>query len=105
MTFGTGGAPKDTPSTNSLEYDTETVTSGNPEPVFSEADETRSVVLVANPNNGDLIFFGFDDNVSSTQGIPLDAGGSIAIGLDVSEQNVFVDANSGTQTYHFASLE
>lgn len=103
-----GGADvggKSIPTTDAVEYGSGTVVAGDdPEPVFSEADTTRSVILVADPNNDDLVLFGFDEDLTISNGVPLQAGQSIPIGHDVSETNIFVVANSGTQAYEFASL-
>lgn len=105
MSMGSSGDGKDIPSTEGVEYEAGTVTNGeDPETVFSEVDSTDAVIVVADPGNGDNIYFGWDDQVDETTGVPLQAGQSVSFDLDVTEQNIYVMTDTGTQAYRYASL-
>ena len=96
---------KESPSTDGVEYESGVINdTDSPEKVFSEVDETRFVVVVADKSNGNPIYWGWDDNVDSTNGVPLYAGQSLAIDIDVTEQNIYVSTDTGSQIYRYASL-
>lgn len=96
---------KQNPSTDGVEYEAQVIDAGDPaEAVFSGADETRFVVLVADDGNDNPIYWGWDDDVDNNNGLPLYPGQSLAVDLDVTEQNIYVATDSGTQIYRYASL-
>lgn len=76
----------------------------DPEPIFPVGTVTGSVLVQANPNNGDNIFIGWDDTVDATNGIIMEPGDTITIDIDTSDQNLFaVPANAADELRFLAT--
>lgn len=87
------------------EYDSLGFTSANNnQRVFNLDSETQSVVIVAKPSNSGVIYIGFNDQVTTDNGLPLKAGGSTVLPLDVSQVDVFAVADTGGDEIRFAAL-
>lgn len=94
-----GFVGRDQPATNGEGYNQESLeTAGEAELVVSAGLETRSVIIIAHPGNSGNIYLGWDDDVSSTTGFPLEAGVGIAVDLDANEQAIWFDADNASDT-------
>lgn len=92
---GAGVNGKETPSNDGAGYDSVAFTStGEEQRVPPLGTETDSIAIRALPSNGGIIYVGFDDNVSSSNGYPLTAGDSLTFDLDANQQGLFVVANT-----------
>ena len=102
-----GGAGTGTPTpanTDGVEYGQVDIGT-TPEVPFSESQETAFILARSDPNNGDDIFWGWDDSVDSNSGIVLQAGEDLSMGLNVEDQSIYFVSSSGTQTLHIASMK
>jgi len=99
-----GGNSKSVPATEGVEFGSDTISaSSGSKPIFGGNLESRSIIILADLDNDNPVFLGWDDGVSPSNGIKLSPGASLSIDLDVSEQNVFIATGSGTQAFSFAS--
>lgn len=73
--------------------------------LFGIGNKTDSIVVRSLPGNGDITYIGWDSDVDSGSGFPLEAGDSLSVEIDVSSQEVYAIANSGTQTLAILSME
>lgn len=92
------------PATDGVEYGQVSLNNNSPQSVFGTGERTTSILIVALPANGSQVFVGFDSDVDQNSGIPLEAGDSFGMDLDVAEQEVFVMTNSPTQTVAVMSV-
>lgn len=75
-----------------------------PEPIFNLGVESGSIAIRAHPNNSGIIYVGWDDQVDSTTGFPLNAGESISMELDVSNQEVYAIPDTGNDEVRVIAL-
>jgi hypothetical protein len=77
-----------TASNKGAGYDGKTLNSTtDPERLVSIGTETRSIAIIAETGR---IYVGFDDNLDSDNGFPLDEGVSISLDLDVNQEDIYV---------------
>lgn len=102
---GGSSATQDVPLNEAEDYDSLAFTSANNnQRVVDLSDETQVVIIVAHPNNSGIIFIGFDDNVTVTNGLPLESGGSTVLPVDASTLGVFAVADTAADELRYAAL-
>lgn len=69
--------------------------------VFPLGTETESVAIIAHPDNSDKMFIGFDDNLDTSNGFPLESGASLTIDLDVAQQGIYAVAETQGDSVRF----
>lgn len=100
---GTSGAS--TPANQGVEFDQEQLDSTtDPEDIFSDVDETTSIIIRALPGNAGNVFVGFDGSVTANNGFPLEAGDTLSMDLDVGEQDIFIIPASAGDSVAFLSV-
>lgn len=67
--------------------------------------ESNTWAIRANPNNSGIIYFGWDDNVSTGNGFPLQAGDNLSISLDNQEQQVYASAASAGDELRYIAVK
>ena len=77
---------------------------GSPKRVVPIGTETESVAVIANPNNTGIIFIGFNEDVTSSDGFPLEAGVSLSLDLDVNQDDLHAVADSSGDSLHWIAL-
>jgi len=100
-----GGNPQDSPSTEGAGYGAVTLPAANqPTEAVPSTTETTSVLIRADINNSGAIYIGYDDQVTTANGLILDSGESVSLNLDISSQDIyFVGANAGDQVRWLAT--
>lgn len=88
-----GGSGLNQPATDGIDYDNQALTTSAEE--LTIAGESGSVLLRAHPNNSDIIFIGWDDSVTTSNGMPLESGDFISLDVDISQVSIFAIAISG----------
>lgn len=92
---GGSTASQDLPSNNVAGNDQiEFALANEPERVVPIGTETTTVAIVAHPDNSGLIFIGFDDEMTSDDTIPLQAGASMSVDIDANQQGLFALADT-----------
>lgn len=93
-----GGEGRSTPATEGETHDVVTITSANdPVRILSPAVETGSYALRA-WNTTQPVFIGWDEDVGTDDGFPLEAGDVISFEMDNSEQQIWaVSAEAGAE--------
>lgn len=96
---------QEVPINEAEDYDGIGFTSANDsQRVVDLNDETQVVILVAHPDNNGIIYVGFDDNLSTGNGLPLSAGGSTVLPVDASQLGVFALADTVGDEIRYAAL-
>lgn len=92
------GSDNSTPATDGRDYGVTVVDGDDADPTLvMPADlDTGSYLIVADPENGDIVYLGWDDKVETSTGIPLEKGNSFSVDIDNSEQQIYAVAPSGT---------
>lgn len=94
MPTGSSDSPPQYPS-NSGDYGVESFTSADEaERLVDLGNETESILVLAPPGNGGIIYLGFDDEVDSNNGIPLDAGSGVSFDIDTDQLGLFAAADT-----------
>jgi hypothetical protein len=105
-----GGVPstsgKNKPATSGTTYGRQVLESTTEaERIFSLGIESTSVLIQANPNNSDVVYVGWDNSVDADSGVILEAGTSISLDVDLSQQNVFALPASADDDVRFLVME
>lgn len=104
MAGGSTGV-QDVPINRADDYDSLAFATANDEQrVFDLNDETQLVIVVADPGNTGIIYIGFDDNLTTNNGLPLESGGSTVLPIDVSQLGVFALADTAGDEIRYAAL-
>lgn len=73
------------------------------ESLFSLTDEVSSILIQAHPSNAGNIYIGFDDTLTSDNGVVLEAGASLAMEMDTFNQQIYALAdNVGDDVRYFS---
>lgn len=97
MSISTEGLEQ--PSTQGEDYNSTALDSANsPERIFPVGLESGSVIIIAHPDNSGRVHLGFDTDLTTNNGLTMEAGSSISMDINVSQQNIFfVGANAGDE--------
>lgn len=89
----------DNPSTRGTHYDSNQIQSANePQRVIPEGIETGSYAVYAVTVSGDYIYLGWDEDVTTSDGFPLQEDRSFTVDLSNESQPLYmVSANSGDE--------
>jgi len=94
------------PLTNSAGYQTEELNSANTaERVIPIGRSTSSVIMRALPANSGMLYIGFDNNVTVTNGFPLEAGDSLSLDIDVDKQPIWMNGDTTGDEMSWLALE
>lgn len=94
------------PSNRGAGYDRVLFTNTNePERLISAATETSSVLLRTNPDNNGVIYVGFDDDVTTQTGFPMEPGDAITISIDVAEEGIWGVADTQNDDLRWIATE
>lgn len=98
-----GPAP---PATDSAGYDVTSFSAANdPTEIITSGTVTGSVVLRAIPGNGGIVYIGFNSNVTTSNGFPLEAGDSLSLDIDIDKQPLWGTADTGGDEIRWLALE
>lgn len=101
MPSGTSDAPPNYPS-NSGDYGNKDFSSANDaQRVVGLGNETETVLVVAPPGNSGIIYIGFDDEVTTSNGVPLEAGAGLSFDVDANELGVFAVADTANDSLRY----
>lgn len=99
-----GGAtdnPHDVPATSG-DYESSSFTAANePERVVGIGTETESILIFADTGNSGTLYVGFDDDVSTSTGIPLVAGAGLSFDIDTNQLGLFIVADTIGDGYRY----
>lgn len=97
-----GSSGQDQPATVGLDYGRQQLESvTEPERVFSLGNKSLSIAIRANPGNSGIVYLGFDGDVSTDTGFPLESGDSISIDMDVNKQNIWAIPDTANDDVRF----
>jgi hypothetical protein len=88
------------PATDGVDYDNIALSDTDSTEVVVEGG-TGSILLVAHPANSDIVYLGWDEQVSSSNGLPLEAGAGASFDIDVSTQPIYAIADSSGDRLRF----
>lgn len=94
------------PATDAAGYDVKTFSNANnADQIIAAGTVTGSVIIRTNPNNGGIVYIGFDSNVTTSNGFPLEAGDSISIDIDVDKESLWGVADTANDDVRWLALE
>lgn len=104
MSNGIAATGASTPDTDGG-YGVEDVNSAGETEVLVGASRTSSVLIRAGDGNSGTIYIGFDDDVSSSNGMFLSSGESLSIDVDNSESPIFFTGdNAGDEVRYLFTV-
>lgn len=80
-------------------------TANDPERIIGVGIETSSVLLRTNPDNNGVIYVGFDDDVTTSNGFPMEPGDAITISIDVAEEGIWAVADTQNDDIRWIATE
>lgn len=93
------------PSTTGEGFDTSDLDAANDaERVFPIGLNSGSIIMRAAPGNAGPVYLGFDDTVTTSNGFPLEAGDTISIDIDVSQQAIFFVGNNAADEIRWMAI-
>lgn len=105
MTGGTSTAGQEPAANEGAGYDREILdVAGSPERITPIGEETSSIAIKAGLSNSGTIYVGWNENVDSGDGFPLDTGEGITLDLDIKEQGVYVVADTANDEVRWIAL-
>lgn len=97
---GSTGQPK--PATEGLDYGRQVFeTANSAERIFSLNLKSATILIRAHHDNSDDIFLGWDGDVTTTNGTPLEPGDTFTADLDVDKQNIWGVAETANDEVRF----
>lgn len=74
-------------------------------PILDFDTSTLSVAVRAPDSNGEIVYVGFDEDVTTSDGFPLPAGEGVTFDLNASVQPVYAIAPAAGQEIRYLQLE
>lgn len=78
---------------------------GDPEIVIPIDVESSSWVIKAPPANNDLVYIGWDDNLTTSNGFPLDAAEALSVDMNNQQQPLYGVAAQGGDELRYLTVE
>lgn len=72
----------------------------DPERITPIGDNTQAVIFRADPNNGGIVYLGFQDDITTGEGIPLQAGEAFSAEININEQPMYGVADTANDTVY-----
>lgn len=69
--------------------------SNDPEIVFPTDTNTKSIFVIAPPGNSGVVYLGWDDDVTTSNGVPLQSGSGISFDIDTFNAQLYAVADTG----------
>lgn len=97
---------KQSPSTVGTDYNAETFSDADEsQSVFDLETQSGSIIVRAHPDNDGIVYLGWDEEVTTENGFPLEAGDAITVDINVGSQGLFGVADTDGDELRYMAVE